>query len=94
MKTYVRLIEDSYPFKKGTEFLVTSEDDGMWSLYAFYAGEVEYQGEKYLISVESDRCKYITKKDYKGKVFIEEEYLNPEPMSDAEYWEDRYNSPG
>lgn len=38
--TTVRLIRDSYPYLKGTEFVVTGGDDGFWSRYAFHSGTV------------------------------------------------------
>jgi hypothetical protein len=89
-----RLIEDSYPFLKGTEFIITGGDDGMWSRYAFYSGEVDIQGDTTHISVERDKCEIITRKQYKGKVLVEEDWLNPKPMTDSEFWEDWINSPG
>jgi hypothetical protein len=89
--TTVRLINDSYPFKKGTEFIVTSGDDGMWSRYAFHSGTVIIKGEKRHISVERCDCEYISPTDYSGIVIIDEEYLNPKPI---DFWEEWLNSPG
>jgi hypothetical protein len=92
--TTVRLIKNSYPFLKGTEFIVTGGDNGFWSRYAFHSGTVIANGEERRISVERSDCEYIKPKDYKGTVILEESYLNPKPMSDQDYWDDWINSPG
>lgn len=92
--TTVRLINDSYPFLKGTEFIVTGGDDGFWSRYAFHSGTVIAKGKERHISVERCDCEYISPREYTGKVLLHEEYLNPKPMSDSDFWEDYYNSPG
>lgn len=94
MRHYVRLTKGSYPFKKGTEFLVTGGDDGMWSRYAFYSGTVIVEGKETHISVDQSKCEYIKPKNFTGKVIVEEEWLNPKPMTDAEFWEEWSNSPG
>ena len=91
----VRLIRDSYPFAKGTEFIVTGGDDGFWSKYAFYTGQIIYEGKKLRISVEDSACEFIEPKDYKGTVIMQEDYLKPrKPMTDSEFWEEWLNSPG
>lgn len=92
--TTVRLIKDSYPFLKGTEFVVTGGDDGFWSRYAFHSGTVIAKGRERHISVERCDCEYISPREYTGKILLDEEYLNPKPMSDSDYWEDYLNSPG
>ena len=88
--TTVRLINDSYPFLKGTEFIVTGGDDGFWSRYAFHSGTVIAKGKERHISVERCDCEYISPREYTGKVLLHEEYLNPKPMSDSDFWEDYY----
>jgi hypothetical protein len=89
--TTVRLINDSYPFLKGTEFVVTGGDDGMWSRYAFHSGTVIAKGKERRISVERCDCEYISPNKYTGKVFLDEDYLNPKPI---DFWEEWINSPG
>lgn len=90
----VKLINNSYPFLKGTEFIVTGGDDGFWSRHAFHCGTVLVNGKEMRISAEKKDCQYIPAKEYSAKVFLHEEFLNPKPMSDSDYWEDYYNSPG
>lgn len=92
--TIVRLIKNSYPFLKGTEFFVTGGDDGFWSRYPFHSGTVIAKGRVRRISVERCDCEYISLREYTGKILLDEEYLNPKPMSDSDYWEDYLNSPG
>ena len=93
-KTYVRLIANSYPFKAGTEFVVTGGDDGMWSRYAFHSGTVLLEGKDRRISVERKDCEYISAKDFKHTVIAHEKYLNRRPMTDSEFWDEWTNSPG
>lgn len=64
MNKYVELIKDHYLYKKGTQFEVTHEDDGMWSLYAFYSGEI--RGRHF--SCEWKYAKVIDKKEFTGRV--------------------------
>lgn len=64
MEKYVELIKDHYPYKKGTQFEVTNEDEGMWSLYAFYSGEID--GAHF--SCEQEHAKLIGKDEYSGRV--------------------------
>lgn len=92
--TTVRLIRDSYPFLKGTEFIVTGGDDGFWSRYAFYSGTVIAKGKELHISVERRDCEYISLKEYTGKVILHKDYINSKPMSDYDFWEEWINSPG
>lgn len=78
---YVELIEDVYPFLKGTQFKVEHEDDGMYSLCDFFGGTVLVDGVNYSISCEWEECKYIDASEFKGLVF--KELLEP----DEEWWE-------
>ena len=89
--TAVSLINNSWPFLKGTEFIVTGGDDGMWSRYAFHSGTVVAAGQERRISVERSDCEYISARDYTGKVLLDEDYLNPKPI---DFWEEWINSPG
>jgi hypothetical protein len=93
-KTYVRLIANRYPFKAGTEFVVTGGDSGSGSGYAFYSGTVLLEGKHRRISVERKDCEYISAKDFKHTVIAHEKYLNRRPMTDSEFWDDWINSPG
>jgi len=92
--TTVRLIKDSYPFKKGTEFVVTGGDDGFYSRYAFHSGTVIANGEERRISVERSDCEYINPKEYTGKVILDKKWTNSREMTDAEFWDEWINSPG
>jgi hypothetical protein len=80
----VELIEDCYPFKKGSVFIVTSEDDGMWSRNPFVAGYlVDQHGRKRRISCEPKHVKYTDKGEggisYEFEMSQEEidDYMNP-----------------
>ena len=82
MNKYVELIKDHYPYKKGTQFEVTHEDDGMWSLYAFYAGDLEGRS----FSCEQDYAKRITNAEYSGRVIRSEPAKYEEPDSYGDYY--------
>lgn len=93
--TTVRLINDSYPFLKGTEFIVTGGHSGsLGSGIPFHSGTVIANGEQRRISVDRSDCKYISLKEYTGKVILHKDYINSKPMSDYDFWEEWINSPG
>jgi hypothetical protein len=93
--TTVRLIKDSYPYLKGTEFIVTGGHSGyLGSGVPFHSGTVIANGEQRHISVDRCDCKYISPTEYTGKVLLHKEYLNPKSLYDSDFWEDYYNSPG
>jgi len=64
MEKYVELIKDHYPFLAGTQFLVTNEDDGFWSMNPFYAGKVRSRH----FSCDRSYAKIIDRKEFTGKV--------------------------
>ena len=89
---FIRLNSDSWPFKKGTEFISTSSDDGMFSLNPTYSGTLELNGLKIYHCFDAEKCDIITANEYTGKVLAYKE--KSRPMTMEEFWEEYYNSPG
>lgn len=78
-KKYGRLNRDTAFYLKGTEFEITSEDDGMWSLNPFYAGRIN--GRR--VSFEQKSVDIIYDNSYSGRVFEQPKKFERE----EEWWE-------
>jgi len=64
-KKYGRLNRNTAYYLKGTEFEITNEDDGMYSLNPFYAGKIDGRH----ISFDQDAVDVIyNHEEYTGKV--------------------------
>lgn len=69
MSKYGRLNRDTAFYLKGTEFEITSEDDGFWSLNPFYAGKIHGR----YVSFDHETVDVIyNHKEYTGKVILAE----------------------
>jgi hypothetical protein len=71
---YGRLIENSYPYKKGTEFIITGGDDGWGSGYPFYSGTI--RGIRF--SFERGRVEIISEEEFINRVIKCEPIILPE----------------
>jgi hypothetical protein len=64
-KKYGRLNRDTYFYLKGTEFEITNEDDGMYSLNPFYEGDIDGR----YVSFDQELVDVIyNHKEYTGRV--------------------------
>lgn len=79
IKKYGRLNNDTAFFLKGTEFEITNEDDGFWSLNPFYAGRID----GIYVSLNQDDVDIIYDGSYTGKVIKAPEMNSPK----EEWWE-------
>ena len=61
--SYAQLTTDVWPFLAETQFLIESEDDGMWSLCDFFRGPAS---DGSIVTCEWKECELIENSEYKG----------------------------
>ena len=79
MEKYGRLNRDTVFYCKGTEFEITDEDEGMWSLNPFYSGRINGM----YVSFEQKSVDIIYDDSYSGKVLEQSQRVERE----EEWWE-------
>jgi len=81
--SYAQLKRNSYPFLRGTQFKIENEDDGMWSLYAFFQGPTK-DGE--IVTCEWNECDLIEDSEYIGTVF-KDDSISAKNGNHEQWWE-------
>jgi len=82
--SYAQLTKDHYPFLKGTQFKIESEDDGMYSLNDFFSGPTKTGG---IVTCPWNKCEYIEDREYTGAELIDDYFSSPENQKEEQWWE-------